>query len=578
MARDLIEKGKQLRSKAEKLIEKMPERFDQHYTAKYEELIHELKVHQVELEMQNENMRHIYKELESVKTEFFDLYDNAPVGYLTSTPFGIIRRANQTIANLLGVDIASLIGTNLQQWCLTDDAFYLHCRALVGQGSRLVETLRMKSPDGSEFFALLDSTLIISSDGKGPDEIRTVISDITTLHNLESQLRQKNKMEAMGYMAGGIAHNFNNNLSVILGNVELAQSELEQINLENNNDVLFFLENAKTAVFRSRDLVQKILTYSCKAMQSKAPMPLSGIIDETVRLLESTLPSTINLQKIYSSDSDTKLVNADPSQVQEILLNLCNNAVHAMDEKGDLILRLDFIELEGKNIPVQYDCPSGHYAKITVQDSGCGIAPELLEKIFDPFFSTKEAFEGTGLGLSTVQGIVAQHGGIIKVDSHVNKGTTVEIFFPFLEGYYNEEELVAENPVFTGGTEHILYVDDDPVLAALGKRMLEKGGYSVLTMTSSQEALKLFDSKAALIDLVITDQTMPEMTGIELIAEIKQIRPDIPVIVCTGYSSKINEELAQDLGISSFIMKPIALSQLLKVTRQALDGENQQLA
>jgi CheY-like chemotaxis protein len=385
-------------------------------------------------------------------------------------------------------------------------------------------------------------------------------------------------MEAMGYMAGGIAHNFNNNLSVILGNVELAQSELEQINLENNNDVLFFLENAKTAVFLSRDLVQKILTYSCKAMQSKAPMPLTGIIDETVRLLQSTLPSTINLQKICSSDGDTKLVNVDRSQVQEILINLCNNAVHSMNEKGDLIIRLDFIELEGKNIPVQYDCPSGHYAKITVQDSGCGIAPELLEKIFDPFFSTKEAFEGAGLGLSTVQGIVAQHGGIIKIESHLNKGTSVEIFFPFSEGSYQEEEQLDESHFFSKGTEHILYVDDDPILAALGKRMLEKGGYSVLTMTSSQEALKLFESKAALIDLVIIDQTMPEMTGIELIVEIKQIRPDIPTILCTGYSAKINEELAQDIGISSFIKKPFALPQLLEITRRVLDGENQQLA
>lgn len=385
---------------------------------------------------------------------------------------------------------------------------------------------------------------------------------------LEDQLRQKHKMEAVGYMAGGMAHNFNNNLSIILGNVELSQMKQAP-----GSEAIPLLENAKIAVHRSRDLVQKIITYSRKGIRNTAPIHLTVIIDETIDLLNSTLPTTVTLQKNFAPNCVDKLINADASQIQEVLINLCNNAIHAMDEKGVLTISLKEVELEQKDISVQYDCPAGCYAKLSVQDSGCGMSAEILDKIFDPFFSTKEEYEGAGIGLSTVQGIVAQHGGMITVKSAPDQGTTFDLFFPLIELSENieAEEVNVEHSSLPRGTELILFVDDDEMLASLGENLLNTLGYQISMMTDSNEALKMFTANADRFDLVITDQTMPGLTGKELIAEIKKVRPDIPTILCTGYSSKIDEEESARLGISAFMMKPLDLPVLSQTVRQVLD-------
>jgi PAS domain S-box-containing protein len=567
MDRELKIKGDELRSKAESKIAEEPELFDQPSHTKYKELIHELKVHQAELEMQNENLQQIQNKLESIKTEFFDLYDNAPVGYLTVTPFGKIRRANRTIATLLGVDNSSLIGTGLQRWCINEDAFYLHCRALVTKGAKLSETLRMKAADGSEFFALIDSTLVKTSDTQEPEEIRSVISDITELRSLEDQLQQKHKMEAVGYMAGGMAHNFNNNLAIILGNVELAQMQQAS-----DSEATTLLENAKIAVRRSRDLVKKIITYSRNGEHERKPIQLSVITNETLNLIQITLPSSINLQKSSSPETDSILINADASQIQEALVNLFNNAIQSMDENGDLNVSLQTENLQQHDIPAQYNCLPGPYAKLSVQDNGGGIAPEIINNIFDPFFSTKEQYEGAGMGLATVQGIVAQHGGIIKVTSVVGQGTTFNLYFPLLEGTDKDETVSFQDNHRPKGNEQILFVDDDEMLAKLGEKLLSTLGYKVTTMTDSTEALKLFSANAERIDLVISDQTMPKLTGKELLHKIKEIKADIPTILCSGYSTKIDEKQAEQQGISAFLMKPLELSKLAQTVRWALDG------
>ncbi len=386
---------------------------------------------------------------------------------------------------------------------------------------------------------------------------------------LEVQLRQKHKMEAVGFMAGGMAHNFNNNLSIILGNVELSQMKQAP-----GSEVIPLLENAKIAVRRSRDLVQKIITYSRKGIQNKAPMQLTTIIDETIDLLNSTLPATVTLQKDFGPDCHTKLINADASQIQEVIINLCNNAIHAMGEKGELTISLEPVKLEQNNIPVQYDCLPGLYAKLSVQDSGCGMPAEILDKIFDPFFSTKEEHEGAGMGLSTVQGIVAQHGGIIKINSVVGQGTVFDLYFPIIEKTKIDDPIV-EDATLPKGTERILFVDDEEMLASLGAKLLTEMGYQVSIMNESTEALKMFTANSDRFDLVITDQTMPNLTGKELIEELKKVRPDIPTILCTGYSSKIDEYEAAELGISAFLMKPLALPTLSQTVRRVLDGDEE---
>ncbi len=268
-----------------------------------------------------------------------------------------------------------------------------------------------------------------------PDRSFGTIQDVTEnilaenkRKELEIQLRQKHKMEAVGHMAGGMAHNFNNNLSIILGNVELSQ--LKQAP---NNEVTPLLENAKIAIRRSRDLVQKIITYSRKGIQNKTPIQLPAIVTETISLIRSTLSTTISIEQVVDPACGSIVVDADASQIHEVLVNLCNNAVHAMDEKGVLRISLDSVELTQQDIPAQYEQIAGHYAKLSIQDTGNGMPAEMLDKIFDPFFTTKEEYEGAGMGMATVQGIVVQHGGIIKVNSVPDQGTVFDLYFPIVD-------------------------------------------------------------------------------------------------------------------------------------------------
>ncbi len=384
--------------------------------------------------------------------------------------------------------------------------------------------------------------------------------------DLETQLRQKYKMEAIGVMAGGIAHNFNNNLSIILGNVELSQLKGQDPAINE------LLNNAKIATLRSRDLVNQIMTYSRKSAHNQVPLQLPMIINETIQLLSSTLPSTVQLTQMMSSDSYQATINANSSQIQEVLLNLCNNAVHAMGEEGELNLTLDVVYLKSRDIADRDKHQPGHYTKLSIKDNGCGMSPETMEKIFDPFFTTKDVHKGTGMGLATVQGIVDQHGGLIKVKSILGEGTTFDLYFPVIE-QPQAVKPIPINPVLPKGTEKILFVDDDQMLAELGGKVLTEMGYRVVVMTESSEALKLFTTNPDHFDLLITDQTMPGLTGKDLIQKLLKIRPDLPTILCTGYSSKVNEDEAKELGARAFCMKPLDLPELLQTIRRVLDEE-----
>jgi PAS domain S-box-containing protein len=380
---------------------------------------------------------------------------------------------------------------------------------------------------------------------------------------LLEQLQQKHKMEAVGYMAGGMAHNFNNNLAIILGNIVLSQRKVK------NPKVQEHLENAKIATLRSRDLISQIMTYSRRGVHNKSTIKLKTIIDETTTLLRSTLPSTLSLKTSINPTCDAVFINAAASQIQEILINLCNNAVQAMGEKGEITISLELVELNQSEIPSLYDGLPGQYAKLSVQDNGCGITDEMVDKIFDPFFTTKEDYEGAGMGLATVQGIVARHNGVIKVKSIPNKGTAFNLYFPRVEEPTTEP--VPINVDMPKGTEKILFVDDDKELAKLGKELLSGMGYQVTMITESIEALKRFNTDPNYFDLVITDLTMPKFTGQDLIQKLKQVRPNLPAILYTGYSRKIDETRAKELGVNALLMKPLNLPELLQAVRRVLD-------
>lgn len=467
---------------------------------------------------------------------------------------------DHSVAELIGTDIfQTVIKPEIDQALSGERVQYGEWFEFSGMGRRFVNVEYSPVLDGQDSIVGVVVSVRDITERKIAEEQK---------EELEILLRQKFKMEAVGTMAGGIAHNFNNNLSIILGNVELSQLKT------NNSEINDLLSNAKIAVMRSRDLVSQIMTYSRQGDYAKAPLQLPIIIDETLKLLGATIPSTIQLNQTLSPDSYHATINADASQIQEILLNLYGNAVHAMDEEGELNISLDVVELTNSDLPDLDQNKPGHYAKISIQDNGCGMLAETQEKIFDPFFTTKELYEGTGMGLATVQGIINQHDGLIRVISIHGEGTTFELYFPVIEQSKNVEPTPI-NADLPKGTEKILFVDDDEMLAKLGEMMLCEMGYQVTMMTESQEALKLFAANADHFDLVITDQTMPQLTGKELIQKLKQIRPDIQTIICTGFSSKVDKEKAKKLGADAFMMKPLDLPVLLQTIRQVLDREKE---
>ncbi len=371
---------------------------------------------------------------------------------------------------------------------------------------------------------------------------------------------------AYGTLAGGIAHDFNNILSAVMGFTELAMYKVEKgTSLQDN------LQEVLKASVRARDLVKQILTFSRQAEYEQKPIQVKLIVKEALKLLRSSLPATIEIRQNIKSDS---LVMGDPTQIHQIMMNLCTNAHHAMQAKGG-VLEVSLIdeELDLVSAAGYPDLKPGHYLQLTVSDTGYGMRPEVMEQIFDPFFTTKGLGEGTGLGLSVVHGIVKNHGGDIHAYSEPGKGTIFKVFFPAVERL-KEPGPREERPVPVG-TEHILFIDDDPSLAKMGHQILESLGYKVTSRTSSVEALQLFWVKSSNFDLVITDMTMPNMTGPDLATEIIHIRPDTPIILCTGFSSSINEEKALAMGIRAFVMKPILRRTIAETIRMVLDQKKE---
>jgi two-component system, cell cycle sensor histidine kinase and response regulator CckA len=381
---------------------------------------------------------------------------------------------------------------------------------------------------------------------------------------LEKQLNQAQKMEAMGLLAGGIAHDFNNILSAIIGYSELATTHVTpNTRLERN------LGEVLKASMRAKELVQQILTLTRQGEQQLEPLELGPVVKEALRFLRASLPTTIKIRQEISAGSH--LVSSNATQIHQVLMNLCTNAAHSMREKGGVIeIHLADVDLSrGGDVLRMPDLKPGPYLKLSVRDTGCGIDPSVMERIFDPYFTTKAPGEGTGLGLAVVQGIIKSQGGCVTVSSEAGKGTVFHVFLPRIAGLAKHKEQAVEPPA--RGKEHILFVDDEVTLAELGKEALEALGYSVVAKTSSLEALALFRDQPKKFDLVITDQTMPEMTGLALAKKLLEIRPDIPIVLCTGYSQQVAKERTRETGIREFLMKPLMLRDLARVVRRLLD-------
>ncbi len=387
--------------------------------------------------------------------------------------------------------------------------------------------------------------------------------DITHMKQLENRLVQAQKMEAIGTLAGGIAHDFNNILGAIIGYSELVQDKVPEKGLERTN-----LGQVLKAAGRAKDLVQQILAFSRQSEQEEKPIQIGPLVKEALKMLRASIPTTIEIRQNIQKETGTIL--ADPTQIHQVLMNLCANASHAMQDKGGVLeVNVEEVDADPALVARYPDLETGRYVKLTVQDTGHGMDPETVDRIFDPYFTTKEKGVGTGLGLSVVHGIVKGCEGTIGVKSEKGKGTTFDILLPSTETGADEEPGPLD--VLPKGKEHILFVDDEDALVDIGRQMLETLGYRVEVRTSPMDALEAFQAKPDKFDLIITDMTMPQMTGDALAERLMAIRNDIPVILCTGFSHQMDEAKAMALGIKGFVMKPIVMRELAETVRNVLD-------
>lgn len=417
----------------------------------------------------------------------------------------------------------------------------------------------------------LDKHFRVTAYRPAEKQFACIFQDITHLKKaeeerkkIEAHLRQAHKMEAIGTLAGGIAHDFNNILAAIIGFADMAKDDIPEW-----NPARLQIDEVLKAGNRAKGLVKQILAFSRKKDQSRLPVKIHTLVKEAMNFLRATIPTTIDIQ--HDFDPQCGNILADSTQIHQVLMNLFTNASHAMEaDGGTLKISLKKVHLCADFLENENGLKPGPYVALSVEDTGAGIKREHLEKIFDPYFTTKGMGEGSGMGLSVVHGIVKNHGAMITVDSTPFKGTTFEIFFPEIE---NEvEEVDVGESFLPAGKEHLLLVDDDHSIINLTRRRLEKLGYQTTATTKSQDALEYFSADPQKYDLVITDQTMPIMTGERLAMILRSIRNDIPIIMCTGYSSKIDADRADSIGINAFLMKPVDRKTLAEVVRQVLDA------
>jgi len=656
-------------------------------------LVHEFDTYQIELELQNEDLRKSQEDLETSRQKYSDLYDFAPVGYLTISDKGLIVEANLTAADMLGVARSFLLKHPFSAFIVHDDqdSYYRYRQNLLDSKERqscelriqkkdnsvlevqlesaisqnidgdlgqfrvcLTEITQLKNVEGElrkskeqweetfnsitdiitvqdkemhivqankaahDFFKVaagglvgqkcsqvfrgtsepcpecpvletgktsqncseiikhtqLDKTFLVSSsaiqDTNGHGQYLVHIAkDITEQKRLEEELFQSHKMEAIGTLAGGIAHDFNNILTAILGYSQFVKKEIPA-GSPADKDIDMVIQSG----LRAAELVKQILSFSRKTdhhLQALTPHP---IIKEALQMLRSALPATIEIKQ--DIDKECGKIKADPTNIHQIMVNLCYNALHAMDQqKGTLTVRLSRENLETRDVEAYENVAAGSFVVLSVSDTGHGMDTKTMQRVFEPYFTTKKVGEGSGIGLAVIHGIVQDYKGFVKVASTPDQGSTFSVYLPLLE-----ETAAVENDQLTSqkdevsllqGSGRILVVDDEEMLVRLNKRRLENFGYIVTATTDSEEALEKIGAHPEQFDLLITDQTMPKMSGMELTHEVHKIKPDMPVIMSTGHSDLITKEKALEMGVSKYVAKPIQGNELINAVEELLD-------
>ena len=553
-----------------------------------QELLHELQVHQIELEMQNEYLRKAEVALAESRDLYVDLYEFAPVGYLTLSTDGMLVGVNLTAVALLGKVRGELLQRSFTQLVSAEDRdrwirHFLDVKQ--GDGVRSVE-LSLPRADGTLLQAQLDCVRV-----KGKDiGVRIALTDISGRKRLEAarellerQLRESQKMEALGTLAGGVAHDFNNALATIVGNVELARQDVGP-----GHAALVSLEEVGKASRRAKALVEQILAFGRRQPTKSTVIPLAPIVEESVRLLHATLPKTMSLK--VKCAADTPAVLADAGQIQQVVLNLCNNAWYATLGQalpGAIEIRLAACEREPDGTSDResaYDplgkLQPGRYACLSVRDNGAGMDAATRARLFEPFFTTKPVSEGTGLGLSVVHGIVRGHHGVIHVQSQTGEGTVFRIYFPEAGApaslaFAPDRESVraATAPALHGDGAQVLYIDDDQAIVFLMKRLLERKGYRVSGYTDPNEALAAARAEPGRFDIAVTDYNMPGMSGLEVARALREIRADLPIVLSSGNITEELRDQAPGAGVSELVFKPNTVKELCEAVDRQVQAQ-----
>ena len=656
----------------------------EHFDA--ERLARELQTYQVELELQNEDLRLAQDDLEQSQKRYANLFNFAPVGLLAIDDNGLIAEANFTLATMLGLKRSQLLGCPFSMLLHPEDQggyYHFRKRVFVASSKQQCE-LRMRRKDGSIIHVLLEGTVlrelfgnseefrlsvtdisdrkrleehlahgkdmwdrtfnamsdcvvILDNDlqtvqanhaareffaqggsqsggfcrklwqsnegpcrecpGKAPNpaqlsgartftddrsgrtfdvscfplpgigarqpDIVQVARDVSLQRKAEEDFLQSQRLEVIGTLSGGIAHDFNNILSAILGYAEIVCST-PAVPESSKDDVRQII----LAAGRAKELIQQIKKFSRKDQETKAPLDPAPIIREALKLMRASIPRTIQIREHVAETCGSVLAN--PIHLHQVIVNLCTNAIHAMeDEKGILTISLQTVMLPLPGSATQDERHRGEYVELKVSDTGCGIGSEVIHRIFEPYFTTKNIELGSGIGLAVVQSIISSCGGFITVESEPGNGTTFNIFLPVIQGGGAPALSFAEEAEFTGD-ERILVVDDEVSIVAMYTMLLERLGYTVTGATSGQKALEAVSESPDMFDLVITDQVMPSMTGLELAKQLQRVRQDIPVIVCTGWREKISRDEAGICGVDRILDKPVSKVELAKAVRELL--------
>jgi len=507
------------------------------------------------------------EEIRRARDYFESILKASPDAVFVSDADGMIVMANESVLDVYGYRPEELIGKHVTVLAIDDKQSMRESSAMIEElyASGVVRNFvcKRRRRDGAVIQIEASHALLKNPDGSVAGSVSST-RDITQRKQFEEHARQSQKMEAIGTLAGGIAHDFNNILAAIIGYSELSKDMAAgNVQIERN------LDQVLQAADRAKSLVKQILTFSRKTEPERKPLMPHLVIKEALKLMRATVPATVEIQTDIPELPD--VITGDATEVHQVVMNLCTNSVHAMEERGGVLgVRLDTIDISPALSAVFNDIAPGRYVRLCVRDTGCGISPDIKSRIFDPFFTTKAQHKGTGMGLAVVHGIVKSYGGEITVDSTPGRDTVFTVLLPSFSAYKEPDE-AETHAALVRGSERILLVDDEGTIIACMQAQLSSLGYRVTAVQDPQAAFDAFEKDPDGFDLIITDQAMPCMTGEELARSILAVKPHMPIILCTGFSEKIDEASSRALGVRGFVMKPAGIREMADAIRAALD-------